>query len=156
MSNHSHQQEKKLVASNRKAYRDFFLLERFEAGLVLQGTEVKSLRCGRTGMTDSYATVDNGEAFIHNLYIPPYDRGNRFNHNPKRTRKLLLHKRQIQRLHGLISEKGFTIVPLSVYFLRGRAKVELAVAKGKRMYDKRQAVAKAAAKREIEREMKIR
>ena len=147
---------RKTIATNKRAFRDYFIIERIEAGLVLQGTEVKSLREGRASMTDSYATVDDDEAYLLNLHIPPYESGNRFNHDPKRTRKLLLHKRQIRRLQGLITEKGLTVVPLSLYFLKGKAKVELAVAKGKRLYDKREAMAKAEAKRELEREMRRR
>jgi len=147
---------RKIIATNRRAFRDYFILERIEAGLVLQGTEVKSLRAGRASMTDSYATVEDEEVFLLNLHIPPYESGNRYNHDPKRSRKLLLHKRQIHRLRGLITEKGLTVVPLSLYFLRGKAKVELAVAKGKRHYDKREALAKAEAKRELEREMRRR
>lgn len=147
---------KKLIASNRKAYRDYFILEQLEAGLVLQGTEVKSLRMGRASLADSYATVSDEEAFLHNLHIPPYEAGNRFNHDPKRTRKLLLHKRQIRRLQGLIAEKGLTVIPLSIYFSSGKAKVDLAVAKGKRAYDKREAIAKAEAQRELERELRAR
>ncbi len=129
-------------------------MERVEAGIVLQGTEVKSLRSGKASLADSYATVDNDEMFLHNLHIPPYEAGNRFNHDPKRTRKLLLHKKEIRRLFGKITEKGLTVVPLSLYFAHGKAKVELAIAKGKRLYDKREALAKKAAKRELERELR--
>lgn len=148
--------EKKIIATNRKAFRDYQILERLEAGIVLQGTEVKSLREGRASLADAYATVEGGEAFLHHLHIPPYAAGNRFNHDPTRPRKLLLHKREIRRLLGRATERGLTVVPLSLYFVRGRAKVELAIARGKRMYDKREALAKESALREIQRELKAR
>ena len=145
--------DRKTIATNRKAFRDYFIVDRIEAGIALVGTEVKSLREGKAALTDSYATVSDGEVFLHNLHIPPYESGNRFNHDPKRTRKLLLHRKEIRRIHGRITEKGLTVVPLSLYFRRGKVKVELAIARGKRMYDKREAMAKEAAKREMEREM---
>lgn len=147
---------RKVIASNRKAFRDYHVMERIEAGIVLQGTEVKSLRDGKASLVDSYATVDDEEAFLHNLHIPPYDCGNRFNHEPTRTRKLLLHKREIRRVLGRSTEKGLTVIPLSLYFLKGRVKVELAIARGKRSYDKRDALAKESAQREIQREMRRR
>jgi SsrA-binding protein len=149
-------EERKTIATNRKAFRDYFIVDKIEAGIALLGTEVKSLREGKASLTDSYATVSDGEAFLHSLHIPPYESGNRFNHEPKRTRKLLLHKKEIRRIHGRITEKGLTVVPLALYFRRGKVKVELAIARGKRMYDKREALAKEAAKREMEREMKVR
>lgn len=145
---------RKVIASNRRAFRDFQILERIEAGMVLVGTEVKSLREGKASLVDSYASVDGEEAFLHNLHIPPYECGNRFNHEPTRTRKLLLHKREIRRVLGRSTERGLTIIPLSLYFKDGRVKVELAIARGKRMYDKREALAKESARREMEREMR--
>jgi SsrA-binding protein len=156
MPKSSSAEDRNTVATNRKAFRDYFIVDKIEAGIVLLGTEVKSLREGKASLTDSYATVSDGEAFLHNLHIPPYESGNRFNHEPKRTRKLLLHKKEIRRMHGRITEKGLTVVPLALYFRRGKVKVELAIARGKRMYDKREALAKEAAKREMEREMKVR
>ncbi|MBN1424636.1 SsrA-binding protein SmpB [Candidatus Fermentibacteria bacterium] len=147
---------RKIIVSNRRAFRDYQIMERIEAGIVLQGTEVKSLREGKASLADSYATVDGEEAFLHNLHIPPYECGNRFNHEPTRTRKLLLHKREIRRVLGRSTEKGLTVIPLSLYFLRGRVKVELAIARGKRSYDKREALARESAMREIQREMRIR
>lgn len=156
MAQSSNHDGRKMIATNRKAFRDYFIVDRIEAGIVLLGTEVKSLRNGKAALTDSYASVSDGEALLHNLHIAPYESGNRFNHEPKRTRKLLLHKKEIRRIYGRITEKGLTVVPLSLYFRRGKVKVELAIARGKRMYDKREALAKEAAKREMEREMRKR
>jgi SsrA-binding protein len=156
MAQSSSRDERKTIATNRKAFRDYFIMDRMEAGIVLLGTEVKSLREGKAALTDSYASVSDGEVLLHNLHIAPYESGNRFNHEPKRTRKLLLHKKEIRRIYGRITEKGLTVVPLSIYFRRGKVKVELAIARGKRMYDKREALAKEAAKREMEREMRNR
>ncbi|MCU0613408.1 MAG: SsrA-binding protein SmpB [Candidatus Eisenbacteria bacterium] len=145
---------RKLIASNRRAFRDYHVMERIEAGLVLQGTEVKSLREGKASLVDSYASVEGEQAFLHNLHIPPYECGNRFNHEPTRTRTLLLHKREIRRVLGRSTEKGLTVIPLSLYFLRGKVKVELAIARGKRLYDKRDAMAQESARRDIQREMR--
>jgi SsrA-binding protein len=128
----------KLVAANRKALHDYFILDRYEAGIALLGTEVKSIREGRINLKDSYAAVRGGEAFLHNCHISPYTHGNRENHDPTRTRKLLLHTREIRKLIGKTQEKGLTLVPLRVYLRRGRIKVELGVAKGKKLYDKRE------------------
>ena len=147
---------RKVIASNRKAFRDYHVLERIEAGLALVGTEVKSLREGKASLADSYAGVDGEEAFLYNLHIPPYECGNRFNHDPIRTRKLLLHKREIRRVLGRSTERGLTIIPLSIYFVGGRVKVELAIARGKRTYDKREALARESALREIQREIRRR
>ncbi len=147
---------RKVIATNRKAFRDYHIVERLEAGIVLQGTEVKSLRQGKASLADSYATVEGEEAFLLNMHIPPYECGNRFNHDPTRPRKLLLHKREIVRVLGRSTERGFTVVPLSVYFVRGRVKVELAIARGKRQYDKREAMARESAMREIQREVRRR
>ena len=139
------------VAQNRKARYLYHILETLEAGLVLTGTEVKSLRAGKASLTDAYAMVDRGEVWLMNLHISPYEQGNQFNHVPKRRRKLLVHHRDIQRLIGKTREKGLTLVPLSIYFKKGWAKVEIALAKGKKSYDKREDVAKRDADREIAR-----
>jgi SsrA-binding protein len=147
---------RKLVASNRKARHDYHIEETWEAGLVLTGTEVKSLRAGRASLVDGYAQVHDGELFLHNVHIPEYDQGTWTNHEPRRTRKLLLHRDQITKLSGKVQEQGLTLVPLSLYFKDGRAKVEIALARGKRTYDKRQAIAERQAKREADREMRYR
>ena len=144
----------KLVASNRRARHEYHIEESFEAGLVLTGTEVKSLRTGRASLTEAYARVDGDEAWLHHLHIPPYDAGNIFNHEPMRRRKLLLHRRQIERLAGKASQKGYTIVPLRLYFSRGKAKVEIALARGKKLYDKREAIGEREAGREAQRAVK--
>jgi len=146
----------KVIADNRKARHDYHIEETFEAGMVLTGTEVKSLRAGRANLRDSYAAVENGELFLYNMHISPYTHGNMFNHDPKRTRKLLMHKREIMRLLGQTQEKGYTLVPLRVYFRRGIAKLELALARGKKLYDKREAIAKRDERRRIERILKER
>jgi SsrA-binding protein len=141
----------KLVAQNRRAHHDYFILETVEAGLVLRGTEVKSLRQGKASLAEAYATVERGEAFVRQLHIPPYEQGNRWNLDPVRARKLLLHRSQIRRLAGQLTQKGLTLVPLKLYFCRGYAKLLLGVAKGKKTHDKRHAIAERDAKREIER-----
>lgn len=144
----------KTVAVNRKARRDYQILESFEAGMMLRGTEVKSLRDGHMSLKDSYAKVENGEVFLINAHISPYSHGNVQNHDPLRERKLLLHKSEIRRLTGKTEEKGLTLVPLKVYFVRGRAKVELGLARGKREYDKREVIKRRDADREVRRELK--
>ena len=141
----------KMIAANRRARRDFRLLESYEAGIVLQGTEVKSLRTGRASLQDSFASIDRGEVFLYNMHIPPYESGNRFNHDPKRTRKLLFHRSEIKRLIGKASARGLTLVPTRLYFKRGRAKVEIALARGKREYDKREDIKKREAQIEMRR-----
>lgn len=146
--------EKKILARNRKAFHDYHIEETYEVGVVLTGTEVKSIRAGRLNLKDSYATIEDGELWLHNMHISPYDQGNRFNHDPLRKRKLLMHRREINRLFGLTREKGYTLVPLEVYTKKGFIKVELALARGKRQYDKRAAIAAKEAKREIERAFK--
>ncbi|NMB24678.1 MAG: SsrA-binding protein SmpB [Firmicutes bacterium] len=146
----------KVIAENRKARHDYHILETFEAGIVLTGTEVKSLRLGRANLRDSYAAVENGELFLYNMHISPYTHGNMFNHDPKRTRKLLMHKREIMRLLGQTQERGYTLVPLKLYFRRGKAKIELALGKGKKLYDKRETIARRDEKRRIERVLKER
>jgi len=142
------------IIRNKKAHHDFFIIESVEAGIVLQGTEIKSIRQGKANLADSFARIENGEVFLYNFHISPYRQGNIYNHNPLRAKKLLLHRSQIKRLIGKVQQRGFTLVPLRVYFKNGRAKVELAVAKGKRSYDKRQDIAKREAQREMERELK--
>lgn len=142
----------KVVTENRKARHDYFIEETYEAGISLTGTEVKSLRAGKANLKDSFARIENSEVILYNMHISPYEKGNRYNHDPKRERKLLLHKHEILRLLGKTKEKGFALVPLRVYFNeRGKAKVELALAKGKKLYDKRQDIAERDARREIER-----
>jgi len=141
----------KVIASNRKARHDYAILDTYEAGIMLQGTEVKSLRLGRASLADAFATVDDGEIFLRNLHIPEYTQGSWTNHEPRRTRKLLLHKSEIERLIGKTREGGLTLVPLRMYFSDGKVKVELALARGKKSYDKRQDLAKRDAHREISR-----
>ena len=149
-------EELKLVANNKKAYHDYFIEEKYEAGLVLHGTEVKSLRMGKCSIKEAFIRIENGEVFIYGMHISPYEKGNIFNKDPLRVRKLLLHKLQIQKLIGNSAEKGYTIVPLQVYFSNGRAKIEIGLAKGKKLYDKRQDIAKKDQKREAEKELKVR
>lgn len=145
------QDARKLIAQNRKARHDYAVLDTFEAGVVLTGTEVKSLRLGRASLVDGFATIDDGEVFLRNVHIPEYDQGSWTNHEPRRVRKLLLHKGEIERLIGKTRETGNTLVPLSIYFSGGRVKVEIALVKGKRSYDKRQDLAKRDADREVAR-----
>ncbi|MGC8814166.1 SsrA-binding protein SmpB [Dictyoglomus sp.] len=148
--------EKKVVAVNRKARHDYSILDTFEAGIVLTGTEVKSLRRGKVSLQDSYADVKNGEVWIYNLHISPYEHGNIYNHDPKRPRKLLLNKDEIAYLVGKVRERGLTLIPLSIYFNeRGWAKVELGLAKGKKLYDKRRDIAERDERRELERLYKL-
>ena len=144
----------KVVVENRKARHDFFFEETFEAGMVLQGTEVKSLRAGKGNLQDSFARIENAEIFLWNMHISPYDQGNMNNHDPIRTRKLLMHKAEIKRLIGKTQEKGLTLVPVKIYFKRGKVKVLIALARGKKNYDKRQDLATKDAKREIEKAFK--
>lgn len=144
----------KVVSENRKAWHDYFIDEKYEAGLALTGTEVKSLRLGHATLRDGYAAVENGELFLYNVHISPFEQGNRFNHEPLRKRKLLMHKQEIMRLMGRVREKGFTLVPLQLYFKRGRAKVEIGLARGKRQYDKRHDIAEREAQRELQREFR--
>lgn len=146
----------KIITTNRKARHDYEILETMEAGIVLQGTEVKSLREGRANLKDSYATVKDGEVFLLNAHISPYKHGNINNHEPTRTRKLLLHKKEIRRLIGKVQEKGLTLVPLKMYFKNGKVKVELALARGKKIYDKRKDMAKRDAELEIKRHLRKR
>lgn len=142
------EQGKKLVAQNRKARYDFHIDDTFEAGLVLVGTEVKSLRAGRATLVDGFAEIQGGEAFLHGVHIPEYTQGTWTNHEPRRVRKMLLNRAEIDKLEGKINERGFTLIPLSLYFKDGRAKVEIALARGKKTYDKRHALAEKQANRE--------
>jgi SsrA-binding protein len=140
---------------NKKAYYDYEILEKYEAGIALKGTEVKSLREGKANLRDAFVRIENGEAFLFNAYIAPYTHGNLFNHEPTRTRKLLLHKSEIKRLLGKTQEKGLTIIPLRMYFNnRGKVKVEIALARGKKKYDKREAIKKREMEREAQKAMK--
>lgn len=143
---------KKIVCQNRKARHDYFILDRYEAGMVLLGTEVKSLRLGRGNLKDSYARIRDGEVFLYNMHIGAYPFAAHGNHDPLRVRKLLLHKEEIKRLTGKVQEKGQALIPLDVYFKGGRAKLTLALTKGKRKYDKRQAIRKREEERELQRE----
>jgi SsrA-binding protein len=144
----------KQVCTNRKARHLYFILETVEAGIALVGSEVKSLRAGKANIRDSYAAIERGEVFLHHMHISPYDEASHFNHDPLRTRKLLLNRSEIRRLTGKVNERGLTVVPLSVYFKGRHAKVELALAKGKKQYDKRAAIARREQDREIERAVK--
>jgi len=143
-----------ITIANRKARHEYHIDETYEAGISLTGTEIKSIRAGKANLQDSFARVENGELMLYNMHISPYEQGNRFNHEPKRPRKLLMHKREIMRLLGQTREKGFSMIPLKLYFKRGWVKIELALARGKKKYDKREDMATRDAKREIERAMK--
>lgn len=145
----------KLVANNKKAYHDYFIEERYEAGLELHGTEVKSLRMGKCSIKEAFVRIENGEAFVYGMNVSPYEKGNIFNKDPLRVRRLLLHKYEIGKLSGNMAQKGYTIVPLQVYFKDGRAKIEIGLAKGKKLYDKRQDIARKDMRREHERDFKI-
>ena len=144
----------KIIAQNKKAYHDFFVLEKLEAGIELFGTEVKSIRQGKINLKDSWCFVKDGEMFVNGMHISPYEQGNIFNRDPLRTKRLLLHKREIRRFYAQVKQEGLAIVPLSVYFLKGRAKVEIGLCKGKKLYDKREVAAKKDAQRDIERSMR--
>lgn len=149
-------EQMKLVANNKKAYHDFFIEEKYEAGICLHGTEVKSMRMGKCSIKESFVRIENGEIFVYGMHVSPYEKGNIFNKDPLRPKKLLLHKEEIRKLNGKISEQGYTIVPLQVYFKDGRAKLEIGLARGKKLYDKRQDIAKKDQRREHERDFKIR
>lgn len=146
----------KVMAKNRRARHDYFIEDSIEAGIVLKGTEVKSIRQGRCNIKDSHALVENGEVFLHNMHISPYEQGNRYNEDPTRQRKLLLNKKEINKLIGYTAQKGYTLVPITVYIKNGLVKVELAIAKGKKLYDKRESIAKKEVERKIQREFKER
>ena len=144
----------KVVAENRKAYHEYFIEEKLEAGIELSGTEVKSIRAGRVSLGESYASVVDGELWVHGMHVSPYEQGNRFNKEPMRTRRLLMHKHEILYLYGLVKQKVLTLVPTKLYFQGGRVKVEVGVARGKKLHDKREAEAEKHAAREIDRRMK--
>ena len=146
----------KLIANNKKAHHDYFIEETYECGIELFGTEVKSLRQGHCSLNEAYVRIMNEEVFIYGMHISPYEKGNIFNKDPLRVKKLLMHKKEIRRLVGKVTEKGYTLVPLQVYFKSGRVKVEIALAKGKKLYDKRDSIAKHDADREIERSFRER
>ena len=144
----------KLVANNKKAYHDYFIEEKYECGIALHGTEVKSLRMGKCSIKEAFIRIENGEVFVYGMHISPYEKGNIFNKDPLRVKKLLMHKQEIRKLLGKIKEKGYTLVPLQVYFSRGKAKAEIGLARGKKLYDKREDIAKKDARREAERAVK--
>ncbi len=146
----------KLIANNKKAFHDYFIDDKYEAGIVLHGTEVKSMRMGKCSIKESFVRIENNEVWVYGMHISPYEKGNIFNRDPLRPKKLLMHKEEIRKLVGKIAEKGFTLVPLQVYFKDGRAKVELGLARGKKLYDKRQDIAKKDQRREAEKEFKVR
>ena len=148
--------EGKLIANNKKAYHDYFILEKYEAGIVLHGTEVKSLRMGQCSIKEAFIRIENGEMFIYGMHVSPYEKGNIFNKDPLRVKKLMLHKTEINKLIGKTKEKGMAIVPLKVYFKGSLVKVEIGLAKGKKLYDKRQDIAKKDQQREASRDFKIR
>ena len=145
----------KLVANNKKAYHDYFIEEKYECGIALHGTEVKSLRMGKCSIKEAFIRIENAEVFVYGMRISPYEKGNIFNKDPLRVKKLLLHRQEINKLLGKIKEKGYTLVPLQVYFSNGRAKVEIGLARGKKLYDKREDIARKDARRETEREFKV-
>lgn len=147
-------EERKLVANNKKAYHDYFIDETYETGVALHGTEVKSMRMGKCSIKESFIRIENGEVFVYGMHVSPYEKGNIFNKDPLRVKKLLLHKYEINKLAGRVAEKGYTLVPLQVYFREGKVKVEIGLARGKKLYDKREDIAKKDARREIEREFK--
>jgi SsrA-binding protein len=154
MSTKAPASDRKLIAANRRARHEYTIEESVEAGLVLTGTEIKSVRAGKVNLQDAYARVENGEAWLHGAHIAPYVQGNRFNVDPVRPRKLLLHRREIDRLLGRAQERGLTLVPLSMYLRNSYAKVELGIGRGKKLYDKRQAIAEREAQREVERALR--
>lgn len=146
----------KLVANNKKAYHDYFIEEKYEAGVALHGTEVKSLRLGKCSIKEAFVRIEQGEVFVYGMHVSPYEKGNLFNKDPLRVKKLLLHRGEINKMSGKIAEKGYTLVSLQVYFKDGLVKVEIGLAKGKKLYDKRQDIARKDQRRETEREFKIR
>ena len=146
----------KLIANNKKAFHDYFIDETYEAGIALHGTEVKSMRMGKCSIKESFIRIENGEVFVYGMHVSPYEKGNIFNKDPLRVKKLLMHKYEINKLTGKIKEKGYTLVPLQVYFKEGKVKVEIGLARGKKLYDKRDDIAKKDQKREAEKEFKVR
>jgi SsrA-binding protein len=147
--------EERILCQNKKAYHNYVIEEKYEAGMVLQGTEVKSLRAGKAQLKDSYVQIENEEAFLHNTHISPYPYGHQFNHDPERVRKLLLHKREIRRLMGKISQQGYTLVPLKIYLKNGKIKIEIGLGKGKTRFDKREDLKRRSAQREMEKALKV-
>ena len=148
-------EKQKLIANNKKAYHDYFIEESYEAGIALHGTEVKSMRQGKCSITESFIRIENGEVYVYGMHVSPYEKGNIFNKDPLRIKKLLLHKYEINKLSGKVAEKGLTLVPLQVYFKEGKVKVEIGLARGKKLYDKRQDIAKKDQRREAEKEFKV-
>ncbi|MBQ1850153.1 MAG: SsrA-binding protein SmpB [Lachnospiraceae bacterium] len=146
---------KKLIANNKKAYHDYFIDETYEAGIALHGTEVKSMRLGKCSIKESFIRIENGEVYVYGMHVSPYEKGNLFNKDPLRVKKLLLHRAEINKLQGRIKEKGYTLVPLEVYFNEGKVKVEIGLARGKKLYDKRESIAKKDQAREAEKEFKV-
>ena len=146
----------KLIANNKKAYHDFFIDETYECGIALHGTEVKSMRMGKCSIKEAFIRIEDGEVFVYGMHVSPYEKGNIFNKDPLRVKKLLMHKYEINKLLGKIKEKGYTLVPLQVYFKEGKVKVEIGLARGKKLYDKREAIAKKHQRREAEKEFKVR
>ena len=151
----SKEKDSRLIANNKKAYHDYFIEEKYEAGVSLHGTEVKSLRMGKCSIKESFIRIENGEVFVYGMHVSPYEKGNIFNRDPLRPKKLLMHRAEIRRLQSRISEKGYTLVPLQVYFKNSLVKVEIGLARGKKLYDKRQDIAKKDQRREAEREFKV-
>ena len=149
-------ESQKLIANNKKAYHDFFIDETYECGIALHGTEVKSMRMGKCSIKEAFVRIEDGEVFGYGMHVSPYEKGNIFNKDPLRLKKLLLHKYEINKLLGKIKEKGYTLVPLQVYFKDGKVKVEIGLARGKKLYDKREAIAKKDQRREAEKEFKVR
>lgn len=147
--------DRKVVTTNRKAFHDFIIFEKYEAGIVLSGTEIKSIRTGAINLKDSFCKIDDNEIFLYNCHISPYENGNRYNHEPKRTRKLLLTKKEILKMQTKVKKEGYTIVPLEVYFKQGLAKIEIGLAKGKKLHDKREDIARKTQTREMQRASKI-
>ena len=149
-------ESQKLIANNKKAYHDFFIDETYECGIALHGTEVKSMRMGKCSIKEAFVRIEDGEVFVYGMHVSPYEKGNIFNKDPLRVKKLLLHKYEINKLLGKIKKKGYTLVPLQVYFKDGKVKVEIGLARGKKLYDKREAIAKKDQRREAEKEFKVR
>ena len=151
----SKEKDSRLIANNKKAYHDYFIEEKYEAGVSLHGTEVKSLRMGKCSIKESFIRIENGEVYVYGMHISPYEKGNIFNKDPLRPKKLLMHRAEIRKLQGKIAEKGYTLVPLQVYFKNSLVKVEIGLAKGKKLYDERQDIAKKDQRREAERDFKV-
>lgn len=146
----------KLIANNKKAYHEYFIEETYEAGISLHGTEVKSMRMGKCSIKESFIRIEDGEIFVYGMHVSPYEKGNIFNKDPLRVKKLLLHKYEINKLAGKVAEKGYTLVPLQVYFKNGKVKTQIGLARGKKLYDKRESIAKKDQRREMERDFKVR